>query len=67
MCLVTLHKQRITLSLPLIVIGQSAYSHHLASNQHTHVTLTLHKLVSLCEKMVLNHSNILLDNEQNND
>ena len=35
MCLVTLHKQRITLSLPLIVIGQSAYSHHLTSNQHT--------------------------------
>ena len=35
MCLVTLQKQRITLSLPLIVIGQSAYSHHLTSNQHT--------------------------------
>ena len=35
MCLVTLHKQRITLSLPLIVIGHSAYSHHLTSNQHT--------------------------------
>ena len=44
MCLVTLHKQRITLSLPLIVIGQSAYSHHLTSNQdtprHTNVAQT---------------------------